>query len=97
MNSIEVGQVVAESVWNSAQDPWEARKEDGIELSNSYDRENDACGHKLRFWILTCSCSRGPGAGPGVKGTRPYKRDISFNGVKRPSMPARLNMRSAGK
>ena len=47
--------------------------------------------------VLTCSCSRGPGAGPGVKGTRPYKRDISFNGVKRPSMPARLNMRSAGK
>lgn len=44
-----------------------------------------------------CSCNKGPGAGPGVKGTRPYKRDISFNGVKRLSMPARLNMRSAGK
>lgn len=44
-----------------------------------------------------CSCNKGPGAGPGVKGTRPYKRDISFSGVKRLSMPARLNMRSAGK
>lgn len=39
----------------------------------------------------------GPGAGPGVKGTRPYKRDISFRGVYFRSMPALRNMRSEGK